>query len=153
MYSAIRKELEAGGRAYIICPLVDESSSEIMAGIKAAEEEHRHLQQTGVLGDAKCGLLHGRMSSEDKFAALQAFASGETPVLISTTVVEVCFLFLPVLFITSSFQQSVRHFCCHKARLCIYGCCQSSDPWSRNVLFACLCSPDMISSFSKPPLL
>ncbi|KAL0044700.1 hypothetical protein WJX82_006055 [Trebouxia sp. C0006] len=89
MYSAIRKELEAGGRAYIICPLVDESSSEIMAGIKAAEEEHRHLQQTGVLGDAKCGLLHGRMPSEDKFAALQAFAGGETPVLISTTVVEV----------------------------------------------------------------
>ncbi|KAL0024844.1 hypothetical protein WJX79_004631 [Trebouxia sp. C0005] len=89
MYRAIRKELEAGGRAYIICPLVDESSSEIMAGIKAAEEEHRHLQQTGVLGGAKCGLLHGRMSSEDKFAALQAFASGETPVLISTTVVEV----------------------------------------------------------------
>ncbi|DBB02038.1 TPA: hypothetical protein ACH3X1_000615 [Trebouxia sp. C0004] len=89
MYSTIRKELEAGGRAYIICPLVDESSSEIMAGIKAAEEEHRRLQQTGVLGDAKCGLLHGRMSSEDKFAALQAFASGETPVLISTTVVEV----------------------------------------------------------------
>ncbi len=99
MYSAIRKELEAGGRAYIICPLVDESSSEIMAGIKAAEEEHRHLQQTGVLGDAKCGLLHGRMSSEDKFAALQAFAAGETPVLISTTVVEVCFLLLAVLSI------------------------------------------------------
>lgn len=89
IYSTIRKELEAGGRAYIICPLVDESSSEIMAGIKAAEEEHRHLQQAGVLGDAKCGLLHGRMSSEDKFAALRAFAGGETPVLISTTVVEV----------------------------------------------------------------
>ena len=89
-----------------------------MAGIKAAEEEHRHLQQTGVLGDAKCGLLHGRMSSEDKFAALQAFAAGETPVLISTTVVEVCFVFLPVLFITASCQQSVRHQHCNKATLC-----------------------------------
>ncbi len=89
MYAAIRKELEEGGRAYIICPLVDESSSEIMAGIKAAELEHKRLQEDGVLGDAACGLLHGRMSSEDKFAALKAFASGETPVLISTTVVEV----------------------------------------------------------------
>ncbi len=113
MYSAIRKELEAGGRAYIICPLVDESSSEIMAGIKAAEEEHRHLQQTGVLGDAKCGLLHGRMSSEDKFAALQAFAGGETPVLISTTVVEVCFQLLAVLFVIASRQR-----CFSKATLC-----------------------------------
>lgn len=95
MYAVIRKELEAGGRAYIICPLVGESASEVMAGIKAAEEEHRHLQESSVLGSAACGLLHGRMSSEDKFAALQAFATGVTPILVSTTVVEVCMLLLP----------------------------------------------------------
>lgn len=89
MYETIRKELAEGGRTYIICPLVEESSSEIMTDVKAAEEEHRRLQQDGVLGDVGCGLLHGRMSSEDKFAALQAFAAGQTPVLISTTVVEV----------------------------------------------------------------
>lgn len=89
MYAAIRKELEEGGRTFIICPLVEESSSEVMTDVKAAEEEHRRLQQDGVLGDVRCGLLHGRMSSEDKFAALQAFATGQTPVLISTTVVEV----------------------------------------------------------------
>ena len=89
MYKTIRKELAEGGRTYIICPLVEESSSEIMADVKAAEEEHRRLQQDGVLGGVDCGLLHGRMSSEDKFAALQAFATGQTPVLISTTVVEV----------------------------------------------------------------
>lgn len=147
MYRAIRKELEAGGRAYIICPLVDESSSEIMAGIKAAEEEHRHLQQTGVLGGAKCGLLHGRMSSEDKFAALQAFASGETPVLISTTVVEVCLLFLPVLSITASPQQSVKAPMLSWARLCTQGRCESSFPQSHNVAFAFSCSPDRISRF------
>ena len=93
MYAVIREELEAGGRAYIICPLVGESASEVMAGIKAAEEEHRHLQEIGVLGSAACGLLHGRMSSEDKFAALQAFATGVTPILVSTTVVEVCICF------------------------------------------------------------
>lgn len=96
MYETIRKELAEGGRTYIICPLVEESSSEIMTDVKAAEEEHRRLQQDGVLGDVGCGLLHGRMSSEDKFAALQAFATGETPVLISTTVVEVRALALKV---------------------------------------------------------
>ena len=89
MYAAIRKELSEGGRTYIICPLVEESSAEIMADVRAAEEEHRRLQQDGVLGGADCGLLHGRMSSEEKIAALQAFATGHTPVLISTTVVEV----------------------------------------------------------------
>ncbi|KAL3158650.1 hypothetical protein ABBQ32_011393 [Trebouxia sp. C0010 RCD-2024] len=89
MYATIRTEIEEGGRTFIICPLVEESSSEVMTDVKAAEEEHRRLQQDGVLGDVRCGLLHGRMSSEDKFAALQAFATGETPVLISTTVVEV----------------------------------------------------------------
>ena len=74
---------------FIICPLVEESDKDIMAGVKAAEQEHEQLQQSGVLGDHSCGLMHGRMSAEEKFAALQAFATGETPVLISTTVVEV----------------------------------------------------------------
>lgn len=43
----------------------------------------------GQLGSAKVGLLHGRLAPEEKIAALEAFSSGDTPVLISTTVVEV----------------------------------------------------------------
>lgn len=46
----------------------------------------------GQLGSAKIGLLHGRLAPEEKVAALEAFSSGETPVLISTTVVEVTLL-------------------------------------------------------------
>ena len=42
-----------------------------------------------MLGGARVGLLHGRLSGDEKAAALAAFASGDTPVLISTTVVEV----------------------------------------------------------------
>ena len=45
-------------------------------------------QEEGLLGGAKVGLLHGRLSGDEKAAALAAFASGETPVLIATTVVE-----------------------------------------------------------------
>ena len=88
----VKQELNEGGRVFIICPLVEESDKDIMAGVKAAEQEHEQLQQSGVLGDHSCGLLHGRMSAEEKFAAMQAFATGETPVLISTTVVEVSVL-------------------------------------------------------------
>lgn len=66
------------------------AKSEAVELLQAAEEEHRKLVQLKVLGDHKCGLLHGRMSSEDKAAALGALATGETPVLLSTTVIEVC---------------------------------------------------------------
>ena len=85
----VQKELDEGGRVFIICPLVEESEKDIMAGVKAAEQQFEQLQQSGVLGNHSCGLLHGRMSADEKFAALQAFACGDTPVLISTTVVEV----------------------------------------------------------------
>lgn len=58
-------------------------------GAQAAEEEHRRLTEGGIMGpDVRYGLLHGRLSAEEKTAALDAFASGETNVLIATTVVE-----------------------------------------------------------------
>ncbi len=54
-----------------------------------AEKEFTALQKEPLLKGAVCGLLHGRMSGEEKAAALSQFASGHTQVLISTTVVEV----------------------------------------------------------------
>ena len=45
-------------------------------------------QEEGLLGGARVGLLHGRLGGDEKAAALAAFASGETPVLIATTVIE-----------------------------------------------------------------
>lgn len=43
MYERIRTELEAGGRAYIICPLVEASKSATLEDVKAAEDEHARL--------------------------------------------------------------------------------------------------------------
>jgi ATP-dependent DNA helicase RecG len=51
-------------------------------------EVHRHLAEEVFL-DLRVGLLHGRLSSEAKQAAIGAFARGESQVLVSTTVVEV----------------------------------------------------------------
>lgn len=57
---------------------------------QAAEEEHKRLMEGGILGPGvSYGLLHGRLGAAEKTAALAAFASGETNVLIATTVVEV----------------------------------------------------------------
>lgn len=84
-YSFIRAQVEKGRQAFIICPLV-EGSDKVEA--KAAVDEYERLQQE-IFPNLKLGLLHGRMKSDDKDAAMSAFARGELNVLVSTSVVEV----------------------------------------------------------------
>jgi ATP-dependent DNA helicase RecG len=84
-WSLIREQVALGQRAYVVLPLVEESEK---LDLRSAVEVHRHLAQE-VFPDLSVGLLHGRLASEDKQRALQAFAAGTTQVLVSTTVVEV----------------------------------------------------------------
>nr|WP_225323155.1 ATP-dependent DNA helicase RecG [Synechococcus sp. RSCCF101] len=84
-YGLIRREVEAGGRAYVILPLVEESET---LDLRSAVEVHQHLSAE-VFPDLGVGLLHGRLNSQDKQAAIEAFAAGDAQVLVSTTVVEV----------------------------------------------------------------
>jgi ATP-dependent DNA helicase RecG len=84
-YDLIRREVEAGQRAYVVLPLVEESEK---LDLRSAVEVHRQLSEE-VFPDLAVGLLHGRLASADKQAAIGAFAKGETQVLVSTTVVEV----------------------------------------------------------------
>ncbi|MEB3348730.1 MAG: ATP-dependent DNA helicase RecG [Cyanobacteriota bacterium] len=84
-WALIREQVERGQRAYVVLPLVEESEK---LDLRSAVEEHRLLAEQ-VFPDLRVGLLHGRLSSEDKQAAIGAFASGATQVLVSTTVVEV----------------------------------------------------------------
>jgi ATP-dependent DNA helicase RecG len=84
-YDLIRREVEAGQRAYVVLPLVEESEK---LELRSAVEVHRQLCEE-VFPDLSVGLLHGRLASAEKQAAIAAFASGETQVLVSTTVVEV----------------------------------------------------------------
>jgi ATP-dependent DNA helicase RecG len=75
----------AGQRAYVVLPLVEESEN---SDLRSAVEVHRQLSEE-VFADLQVGLLHGRMASADKQAAIASFAAGATQVLVSTTVVEV----------------------------------------------------------------
>ena len=84
-YALIREEVEKGQRAYVVLPLVEESEK---MDLRSAVDVHRQLADE-VFPDLKVGLLHGRLASAEKQAVIQAFASGETMVLVSTTVVEV----------------------------------------------------------------
>ena len=80
----IKKELEAGGRAYLVCPLIEENEeSDLMAAESRYEEAKRCFAPFSV------GFLHGKMSTEKKRAAMEEFATGKTQVLVSTTVIEI----------------------------------------------------------------
>ena len=73
----------AGQRGYWICPLVEESENSDLA---AAQQRFEALQERF---GARVGLVHGQMRGADKDEAMARFASGETPLLVATTVVEV----------------------------------------------------------------
>lgn len=85
VYDFIIKEARRNSRVFIICPLVEESEK---IDTEAAVDYHRRVS-SGALKAVSVGLLHGRQKPEEKQAAIEAFRSGKTPVLVATPVVEV----------------------------------------------------------------
>ena len=113
------REIAAGGRVYVVCPRIEGGDDEPQQGDAAAsvadiddepasgllaleepasrpdrplasvEEWRQRLEAEPALEGIGVGVLTGRMSSEDKASAMMGFASGATPVLVSTTVIEV----------------------------------------------------------------
>ena len=81
----IRKKVEEGRQAFVICPLVEESEA---VEAKAAVQEYERLSRDE-FPDLRLGLLHGRMSGGEKEATMRAFRDHELDVLVSTSVVEV----------------------------------------------------------------
>lgn len=84
-YALIRREVNKGHRAFIVCPLIDESDS---LGVKSVEVEARRLQ-AGPFRLQKIGTLHGKIPSKEKDETMQKFLDGALDVLVATTVVEV----------------------------------------------------------------
>lgn len=84
-YSFIEKQVQMGRQAYVICPMVEESE-----GLEAENvtDYARKLQEV-LPGEIKVEILHGKMKPKEKNRIMEAFASGEIQVLVSTTVVEV----------------------------------------------------------------
>jgi len=84
-YGYVRDRLREGRQAYVVCPLVEGSQT---MEAKAATEEAKRLASTE-FADFDVGLLHGQMPAREKQAAMEAFASGRTDVLVATSVIEV----------------------------------------------------------------
>ena len=84
-YEFIINQVNAGHQAYVICPLVEETEN---TEGKNATDYAKELSQ--ILPEhIQVGLLHGKMKNDKKNEVMEAFASNEIQVLVSTTVVEV----------------------------------------------------------------
>jgi ATP-dependent DNA helicase RecG len=83
MIDAVGRAIDEGQRVYWVCPLVEESE---VSDLAAAEDRFAELEKRF---GARVGLVHGRMKGAEKDAAMAAFASGETRLLVATTVIEV----------------------------------------------------------------
>ena len=86
MYSFLRKEVQKGRQAYIVCPMVEESES--AEELRSAKAEYESLKTT-CLGDLRLALTWGSQKSAEKEQILKDFANGLYDILISTTVIEV----------------------------------------------------------------
>jgi ATP-dependent DNA helicase RecG len=81
----LRRELDAGRQAYVVCPLVSESEkTDLLDATRMARD-----LAAGPLAGYRLGLVHGQMPSDEKDEVMRRFKAGEYQVLVSTTVVEV----------------------------------------------------------------
>ena len=81
----LKEQIARGRQAYIVYPLIEESETLKLANAKQAFEEWKQRLGPGF----QVGLLHGRMSGEEKDAVMARFRANETQALVTTTVVEV----------------------------------------------------------------
>ena len=81
--AGLKRKIDAGTRAYWVCPLVEESEKTDLA---AATERFEMLQRS--FGD-KVGLIHGKMKEAEKDAVMEEFKKGNKTLLVATTVIEV----------------------------------------------------------------
>ena len=84
-YKRLRRHLDDGRQAYVVCPLVSESET---IEARAAEQEAERLRSAELRG-YRVGSLHGRLRPADRRALMDEFKRGELDVLVATTVIEV----------------------------------------------------------------
>ena len=85
IYAFIEKNINLGNQAYIVCPMVEESDEmELKSVVEFAER-----LRTEVFPEIPVAFIHGKMKNSEKDEIMSAFLSGETKILVSTTVIEV----------------------------------------------------------------
>lgn len=82
--AGVRQAVTDGGQVYWVCPLVEESEA-----LELQTAKDTHVLLTEALEGLSVGLVHGRLSTQEKAAVMRAFSAGELAVLVATTVIEV----------------------------------------------------------------
>ena len=84
-YTRLRRHLDDGRQAYVVCPLIEASETRLA---RAAEEEAERLRKAELRG-YRVGCLHGRLRPDDRRGVMASFTSRDLDVLVATTVIEV----------------------------------------------------------------
>ena len=84
LYESIRRQIRMGRQAYIVFPLIEESEH---IDLKNLEDGYETLRQA--FPEFKMSKVHGKIKPKEKEEEMQRFASGETQILVATTVIEV----------------------------------------------------------------
>lgn len=84
LYASIRSQIEEGRQVYIVYPLIQESEK---MDIKNLEEGYEYI--CAEFPEYKVSKVHGKMKPADKDAEMQRFVTGETQIMVATTVIEV----------------------------------------------------------------
>ncbi len=84
LYQGIRQQIDSGRQVYIVYPLIEESEK---SDLKNLEDGFEAMHE--IFPQYRLSKVHGRMKPKDKDAEMQRFASGETQILVATTVIEV----------------------------------------------------------------
>ena len=84
LYQGVIREIEAGHQVYFVYPLVKESEK---LDLKNVQDEFVHLKE--IFPQYRLSMVHGKMKPSEKDAEMQKFVSGETQILVATTVIEV----------------------------------------------------------------
>ena len=84
LYQGIRQQIDSGRQVYIVYPLIEESKKSDLKNLEDGFEAMREI-----FPQYRLSKVHGRMKPKDKDAEMQRFASGETQILVATTVIEV----------------------------------------------------------------
>lgn len=87
-FGFIKKHIDEGRQAYIVCPLI-EDNSEVSSGEIYSVSQYAKSLRNSPLSNVRIGILHGKLKSSEKEEVMKRFQNHELDVLISTTVIEV----------------------------------------------------------------
>lgn len=90
-YKAIKKEIDKGHQAYVICPAIENSDTDEIGSFAnyTSVIEYSKILKEYFGKSVSIDVMHGRMSNADKYKVMKKFKNGEIKILVSTTVIEV----------------------------------------------------------------